>query len=537
MKKRIALLSLLTLLCVLLLPLSASAACTVSVSASVKEVVVGNTVNVTFTFKDDQKIASVDAVLEYDNTKLSYTGYSTSLGNDDVNAAGQVIKFSAYDYKKAASACTLTVSFKALELGNAKVELRSSDIGDSDGNLLGAPTASVIVTVKAKPEEKLSSDCSLKDLQPPKGTKFDQAFASGTLNYTCTVPYSVDKFPLEPITNHAKAKVEYIGSYILKVGTNTRQVRVTAEDGTTRTYTVTITRKANDATAAPTATPGSTSGTTTAPTATPTTAPTVAPTAGETVTVSVNGKTCTVASPIDLPLLPGFTETDYTLNGKTVSAIRLSDKIIMELDDGITSGFFFYDPLTDVFSPYRALSVPTAVYTVMDVPTVTLPETYHACTLTLPEVVCPGWTCDLLGSGYTVLSVINNLTGERLMAVYCEADGTVQRLSDRLLADPSQNDTEPTAAPTQRAGKTASPLFPREMTPELLRKIMLIALAVLAVLVLIILILMISYRKNLEQDEEQRNLFDVCLDDEPEDIEPVRKNRKQEKKKSKEEDF
>ena len=529
MKKRIALLSVITLLCVLLLPLSASAACTVSASASAKEVIIGSTVKVTFTFKDDRKIASVDAVLEYDNTKLSYTGYSSTLGNDDINPAGQIIKFSAYDYKNAAAACTLTVSFKATALGTAKVELRSSDIGDSDGNLLGAPTASVTVTVKAKPEQSLSSDCSLKDLQPPAGTKFDQKFAPGTLNYTCTVPYTVDKFPLEPITNHAKAKVEYIGSYILKVGTNTRQVRVTAEDGTTRTYTVTITRKAADATA----TPG------------PTASPTAVPTAGPTVTVSVNGKTYTVTSPIDLPFLPGFTKAEYTFDGTTVEAVRLAGRFLLELDDGITSGFYFYDPAANTFSPYRSLSVPNTVYTVFEDPTVILPQTYHACTMTLPELVCPGWTCDLLGTGYTVLSVMNNLTGERLMAVYCEADGSLQRLSPLLLTDPQTGETAvpllPTAVPEVTATadeETAAPVSRPELTPDLLSKIMILALALLAVLVLIILILLIRYRRTAAPLEDKKDPYDVSLDDEDtEDIEPVRHVRNRESKKQNDEDF
>ena len=541
MKKRIALLSLITLLAVLLLPLAVSASCTVSASASVKEVIIGNTVKVTFSFKGSDKIGSIDAVLEYDNAKLSYTGYTSSLANDDVNPAGQIIKFSAYDGKSTATACTLTFSFKALAIGTAKVELRSSDIGDSNGNPLGAPTASVTVTVKAKPEEKLSSDCSLKDLQPPAGTKFDQKFAPGTLNYTCTVPYTVDKFPLEPITNHAKAKVEYIGSYLLKVGTNTRQVRVTAEDGTTRTYTVTITRKAADPTAEPTQSPEPT----------PTPVPTPEPTAEPAVTVNVNGKDYTVASPIDLPLLPGFTESSYIFDGTVVEAVQLNDRFILELDDGITSGFYFYDPAANTFTPYLSLSAPENIYTVFTDPTVVLPASFRPCSLETPELVCTGWTCEALGPGYCVLSVMNNLTGERMMAVYCEADGTVQRLSDRLLADPETGETPVPLLPTDAPVPTEivrfitpTPTAPGQagfFTEENMRLLLFIALAVLAVLVLIILILVISRARKPEQPVAPvRNPYDVSLDDdEPAETEPEPVRRKAKKKHTEEdsEDF
>lgn len=524
MKKRIALLSVITLLAVLLLPFSVSASCTVSASASVKEVIIGNTVKITFTFKGSGVIGAADAVVEYDNAKLSYTGYTSSLGNDDVNPAGQIIKFSAFDAKSTATVCTLTFSFKALAVGTAKIELRSSDIGDSDGLSLGAPTASVTVTVKAKPEEKLSSDCSLKDLQPPAGTKFDQKFAPGTLNYTCTVPYTVDKFPLEPITNHAKAKVEYIGSYILKVGTNTRQVRVTAEDGTTRTYTVTITRKAADPTAEPTQTPE----------------PTPEPTPVPAVNVNVNGKAYTVTSPIDLPLLPGFIESTYIFDGVAVEAVQLNDRFIMELDDGITSGFYFYEPATNTFSPYLSLSVTETVYTIFSDPMVVLPETFRPCSLETAELVCSGWTCEALGPGYCVLSVMSNMTGERMMAVYCEADGTIQRLSDRLLIDPETGETPVPLVPTDSPAPTEivrsvtpTPTAPGKagsVSEDTMRLLLFIALAVLAVLVLIILILVISRsRKPARPAAPVRNPYDVSLDDdEPaeSETEPVRRKGK-----------
>ncbi len=94
-----------------------------------------------------------------------------------------------------------------------------------------------------------SSDASLSGLLISVGS---MAFDPARTNYAVAVTYAVESVRLTPTVNHAGATVavngapvargSLSGSIPLSVGENPVKVVVTAEDGTTRTYTVTVTR-------------------------------------------------------------------------------------------------------------------------------------------------------------------------------------------------------------------------------------------------------------------------------------------------------
>lgn len=69
------------------------------------------------------------------------------------------------------------------------------------------------------------------------------AFNSSITTYNATVDYSVSSVTVSATKAHDKASVKGTGTVNLNVGTNTIKVNVTAEDGSVKTYTVTITRK------------------------------------------------------------------------------------------------------------------------------------------------------------------------------------------------------------------------------------------------------------------------------------------------------
>ena len=69
------------------------------------------------------------------------------------------------------------------------------------------------------------------------------AFNSSITTYNATVDYSVSSVEVSATKAHDKATISGTGKVNLNVGTNTIKVNVTAEDGTVKTYTVTITRK------------------------------------------------------------------------------------------------------------------------------------------------------------------------------------------------------------------------------------------------------------------------------------------------------
>ena len=68
-------------------------------------------------------------------------------------------------------------------------------------------------------------------------------FDANTTQYTMTVGSNIDKLDIEAIAEDEKAKVEITGNEELKLGDNIIKIAVTAEDGTVRTYMITVTKE------------------------------------------------------------------------------------------------------------------------------------------------------------------------------------------------------------------------------------------------------------------------------------------------------
>ena len=109
------------------------------------------------------------------------------------------------------------------------------------------------VTIPANDAPAASSDASLSALSLSSGT-LSPGFTGATTSYAASVINSVSWTTVTATPNHAAASVlitptdadaNRAGDQVnLDVGSNTISVKVTAEDGATRTYTVTVTRAA-----------------------------------------------------------------------------------------------------------------------------------------------------------------------------------------------------------------------------------------------------------------------------------------------------
>lgn len=97
-----------------------------------------------------------------------------------------------------------------------------------------------------------STDSTLSNLTINQGT-LSPTFASGTTSYSASVAFSVTSINITPTVNQANATVKVNGTTTtsgtaqavsLSVGTNSIPVVVTAQDGSTTTYTINVTRAA-----------------------------------------------------------------------------------------------------------------------------------------------------------------------------------------------------------------------------------------------------------------------------------------------------
>lgn len=94
---------------------------------------------------------------------------------------------------------------------------------------------------KEEENKQKSTNKALKDLVI-ENYKLTPSFDPDITKYTLEVGADVEKLDVSPITQDEKAEAEVSGNTNLKVGTNTITVKVTAEDLTTRFYTISVTK-------------------------------------------------------------------------------------------------------------------------------------------------------------------------------------------------------------------------------------------------------------------------------------------------------
>lgn len=493
--------SILIILSIMLISLPVFAQCTLSVSKSASEVLLGNNVKVTFTFSDSTVIGGFDVRVTYDSAKLTYVNASSSLGSNlDKSATGDQIRFLDFNGSSTATSCTLTVEFKTKAVGDAKVSIATNEVTDTDGLSLGAPTGSATVTVK---EENKSSNANLKWLTVPSGCTLVPKFSKNVTEYTCTVPYSITKFPMDWETEDKDAKDSVTPLQTLKVGKNTRTVTVTAPDGTKKAYTVTVIREEAKETPIPSTTP------TQEPSTTPSAEPT--PTAPP-VTVFINDKQYTLASTITLELPENFIKEKYIYSSNEIESAVLGNLRLVQLFDGERDGLFIFDEKTNGFKPYNSVKIEEKQLTVLD----ESPEIAKG--LLKKHVIIndgeyTGWASEKLGEGYYILNVVNNL-GENYTALYCVDDGSIQKLSPAIASFLSSGVTiTPTEAPHVKKDFSINPVY---------IGIGACILILIAIIVVIILLIVKSSKKPQKPKRdwglEDNDPYNISIDrDEPEE--------------------
>lgn len=148
------------------------------------------------------------------------------------------------------AAATIKVNDTAVVDGKSDVDLIVGDntisvtVSNAD---TGTSTYTVTVT-----REAASTDATLSSLSLT-GVQISPDFSAGITSYTATVAYDVLQVSLKATANDAKAKMSLLGQplandtgadLLLSIGPNTVAVVVTAEDSSTKTYTITVTREA-----------------------------------------------------------------------------------------------------------------------------------------------------------------------------------------------------------------------------------------------------------------------------------------------------
>ena len=231
MKKiKILIISIFTLF---VLPLAVKAASgTISVSSSSK-IVVGNQVSVTVTLTGDTNIGAWDMILDYDKSYLNLV--SSSSGNG-ARMLGYIANKDDAIRKK-----TYTFKFKALKTGSTNLSIVAYSALTVDEQEINITTSNKTISIitQQELEASYSKNNDLKSLTV-EGFEITPAFNKDTLEYQVIVPEGTKEINIGAQVSDSRAHVSGTGTQAVTEGTNSFPIVVKAENGSEKTYTLTV---------------------------------------------------------------------------------------------------------------------------------------------------------------------------------------------------------------------------------------------------------------------------------------------------------
>lgn len=178
--------------------------------------------------------------LTFLNCSKSDTGAMVSINGGNigyVNASGTTKNLGTYRFKapQVTESKTYTISFK-VEGATVKSTVKVNPVKKDESK----PATSSNNGGSSK-----SSDATLKSLSV-KGVSLNKKFSANTTKYSVSVGNNIDNVTVNAKANSSKAKVSITGNKNLKVGGNTVNITVTAEDGTQKVYKINVSRQADE---------------------------------------------------------------------------------------------------------------------------------------------------------------------------------------------------------------------------------------------------------------------------------------------------
>lgn len=220
-------------LCMMLFPGTVKAANgSINISGG-SSVIVGNKITVTVTLSSGTAIGSWEMQLNYDKSYLQLLSSSAEAGGTymvNVTTSTSGVKSKSY-----------TFTFKALKSGNTRVSISSYDVYDNNmnGMSISAGSKSIRIMTQQELEATYSKDNNLKGLSV-EGYELDKEFNKDTLEYSVNVPTGTTSVKINATKNDSKASVSGAGEVTVTEGLNTIPIIVTAQNGSEKTYTLTV---------------------------------------------------------------------------------------------------------------------------------------------------------------------------------------------------------------------------------------------------------------------------------------------------------
>ena len=332
-------------------------------------------------------------------------------------------------------------------------------------------------------EEKKSSNASLGSLVISAGT-LSPEFSAATKDYTATVDYSCSSLAVTANPADSKASVTSVtGNDSLEVGENTVSVVVTAEDGSTSTYNIVVTRRAEDD-------------------------PENADKQDNWKKFDINGTEWTMVNDILEDVVPeGFEHSKTVIDGLEYNTLHgtFGDVTLVYLQSESGNGLFVYDAAQNAAYEFVRINSESHFIVVLLPKVDDVPEGYNEISLSIEgKGVATAYqtkvekTDDQTKDFYLVYAMNDN--GESGWYTYDSVDGTYMRtkLSTPTVAQ-DENDT------------TKS-----ELVPGIANKYLVLAAILVLIIIILALLLLVVIVKNkkrtaneVNDEEDDTKEFDI----------------------------
>lgn len=385
----------LVLLCAMLLAaVQVSHAASFSVSAGQSTVSVGRTVAFTITVPAGCQAWTYS--VSYSANLTLESGDLAPMGFDGYNRVNQLV-------------------FRANDTGTGTVWISKGSFSmDGTNNETPSGSASVAIVSASTPDDSepdytpsapgKSGNNALSALTVSAGT-LTPAFDPAVTEYTLSLPLRTNKITFTATPSDSKATVQGDGEVALRSGENKVAVVVTAEDGSAKTYNITV-KVARE----------------------------------PTVFFSLNGESLGVMQDTDGVTPPaGFSPTTVPYSGEELPAwTNAAGQMLLYLvnQDTLAAGFYLYDEAEGVQSPYLPIVYGATTYVYTGVPA----EKESIPGLTLCDVeafghILKGWKYEDASLQDFCVLYLMDAGGNYGCHTYDSQSGTLQRFSGAVFTD------------------------------------------------------------------------------------------------------
>lgn len=284
---------------------------------------------------------------------------------------------------------TVTYTFKAVSAGSATVTVKPIDVADYNNGSSYTTSKSVTINVRTKPVIVLSGDNNLSNLGI-ESYSLTPEFNKDTLEYNVELEPDTSEINISATASHGGATIEGAGTREVTDGDNRLEIKVTAENGSSKIYVINAKVKEYNP-----------------------------------IEVNINNEKYTVVRKKSLITPPeNYTETTVTINEEEIPAYysEITKYTLVSLKDANgNQNFYIYQ--NGEYHLYKELTFNQMKICLLDIPQI--PDGYSKSTIVYNDENLEAYKRNP-NSKYAILYGMNVATGEEHYYSYESSENTLQ---------------------------------------------------------------------------------------------------------------